>query len=126
MPIRIVKHGQTYSKAIQGAVFTLRRESLQRRQELVDEYLQRPGQPPRMLLFVEARLQEALVGWTGVTDQGGREVPFDKALVGVLPDAVRSELNDALNQGPDPLASSSATTSPSCDATPNGAPSTEA
>lgn len=110
MAIRITKQGQRFKKTIQGTTFELQRLTTQQLQDLQSKHTKK-GQV-HAEYFVDDKLRTGVIGWDAL-DVDGVATPYDPALIAHLPESVKGQLIDALNEGPDPLESPSATTSPS-------------
>ncbi len=117
MPIRIIRPGKDFQVTIEGTTFTLRRLSLEVDQRLRNNHTKR-GVTDLMFYAID-KLEHAIVGWDTI-DVDGVSTGSDKNWIHDFPDSLQVKLLEALDEGADPLASSSRTTSPSSSAGPSG------
>ena len=117
MSIRISRTNRDFQVPIQGTTFTLRRITPDQDQRLRNKHTKR-GQLNAVLYAVE-KLEHAVVGWDTI-DVDGEPTGYDKALIQHFPDTLMADLLEAVNEGLDPLAPSSRTTSPPSGESPTG------
>lgn len=116
MPIRIIRPGREFTVPIGDATFRVRRMT-DAEQEAFDA-AHTPGTPARALAYITA----VIVGWDGVADETGALIPYDAALLPLLPwETVLEPILERLRGGPDPLAARAASeTLPPLRGTQNG------
>lgn len=98
MGIEIVSSQRDFTRTISGVDFSLRRLTEREEAELRRQHLRR-GEVD-MPAYTGAKLRAIVKGWgPGVTLDGVENHPFDPALVWELPDSVKSEIFEAVNEG---------------------------
>lgn len=116
MPIRIIRPARKFAVEIGGSMFMVRRMTDEEQTAFDTAHV--PRSPERALAFIKA----VIVGWDGVADETGALLPYDAALLPLLPwETVLEPILDRLRGGPDPLAARAASaTLPPSPGTPNG------
>jgi hypothetical protein len=96
MAIRLIKDDEKLTKTIEGATFEYRRIPAHRRAKIVDANTAKRSGNVNWGKVSIVILQDSLLGWSGVIDDAGAEIPFDKALITYLPDTAQAELMELL------------------------------
>ncbi len=89
-PVLLIEKNEQYSEELEGAVFDYRRLSL----HLLRQTERRASTDRDKAR--DYRLQIGLIGWSGVEDGAGGQVPFDEKLIPHLPGIIKGQLMDAM------------------------------
>lgn len=98
MSIRLIKDDERLTTVIEGAVFTYRRIPAHRRAKIVDDHTSKRSGSVNWGKATIGILRDSLLDWSGIEDEDGKAIPFDKALISYIPDTAQGTLMDLLGE----------------------------
>jgi len=95
MPVTLIKENEKLSIEIDGSTFYYRRIRDVDFANIRRKHTKR-GEVDNMAVGLEV-LENYVVGWDGVTDPDGNEVPFSRELIADLPSVIQVQLLNRIN-----------------------------
>ena len=98
MTIRLIKDEEQLTATLHGATFMYRRMPAHARAKIIDDYTSKRSGNVNWGKASIAMLQHCITGWSGVTDEQGKALDFEKALLAYIPDAISADLMELLGE----------------------------